>query len=615
MTDRTSAAQTHNFLTTLKKHFGYDAFRPLQEEIIKQVMQGNDALVLMPTGGGKSMCFQLPALMREGTTLVISPLISLMKDQVDAFNANGVAAAFLNSSLDAASIHEMQRQVQSGKIKLLYLAPERLALRHFREWLQNINITLIAIDEAHCISEWGHDFRPDYRNLVTLRRDFPETPIIALTATATKQVREDIVRQLALRKYRTFLSSFNRPNLRYDVYPKQQAFATLVGLLQQDQIGSTIIYCFSRKGTEDLAKRLALNGFSALPYHAGLVPLIRRKTQERFIRDEVRIIVATIAFGMGIDKPDVRLIVHYDLPKSIEGYYQETGRAGRDSLPSRCVLLYSYGDTVKHRFFTQKIEDRDERDRAEEQLRQVVKYAETKTCRRKFLLRYFGEDPTKVACARCDICLPNALPAIEQSNAAPKYDRELFEQLRRLRKSLADARGVPPFVIFGDRSLQDMAAYFPQSLENFSQAHGVGQSKLQSFGKIFLSAIQQYAQKQGISEKPRTAIRKVRPSVSLVGATHEATRALLERKLPLAEIADRRGFTVSTILNHIEILSTNGGSVDLVYLRPDNKQLEKIHKAFQKSKGWSLAPVRKLLGESISYNEIRLARIFLEKDK
>ncbi len=343
-------------LTRLKTHFGFDQFRPLQEEIIGCVMAQRDAFVLMPTGGGKSLCFQLPGLMLPGVTLVISPLIALMKDQVDALKANGIAAEFINSTLTRAEIDRIQTAALRGEIKILYAAPERLALPEFQSFLKKIKVSLVAIDESHCISEWGHDFRPDYRNLHLLRTRFPEVPVMALTATATQKVREDIIYQLSLDKAKTFISSFNRPNLSYAVLPKKDSYDQLVHLLREAQNESAIIYCFSRKDTEHLAADLRQEGFEALAYHAGLESEARRTNQEKFIRDEAQIIVATIAFGMGIDKPDVRLVIHYHLPKSIEGYYQETGRAGRDGLPSRCVLFFSYADSIKQQYFIRQID-------------------------------------------------------------------------------------------------------------------------------------------------------------------------------------------------------------------------------------------------------------------
>ncbi len=595
-------------LNLLKTHFGYENFRPMQAEIIARVLDGGDALVLMPTGGGKSLCYQLPALHLDGLSLVISPLIALMKDQVDALQANGIAAAFINSSLDGGEIAGILNDAKAGAVKILYVAPERLSTPSFSKFLSDIDLKLIAIDEAHCISEWGHDFRPDYRNLKRLRAAFPKTPTLALTATATAKVREDIIRQLGLDKARTFISSFDRPNLKYIVRPKHNARTALVELLKRYRGESAIVYCFSRKGTEELAARLNREGLDALPYHAGLDAEVRKETQEKFIRDETRVVVATIAFGMGIDKPDVRLIVHYNLPKSVEGYYQETGRAGRDGLPGECVLFYSYGDKVKHDFFIERLEDPEEQARARQKLQQVVDFCESFTCRRATLLEYFDEKPARDDCGGCDVCLepreeidateatqkvlsavlrlnerfgaahvidvlrgsenkkglerghdslsvygigaelsayewrqligaltarellekrgdeypvlgvsvagrhwlkermtitlPKPRPPVKARAAAkaPRiplggdgdYDYALFEVLRALRKRLADERGVPPFVIFGDVSLRDMAASLPKTDDDFTNIYGVGAEKLKRFGPIFIEAIADY---------------------------------------------------------------------------------------------------------------------------
>lgn len=392
-------------LDLLKAYFGFDRFLPLQEEIIAKVLAKRDTVVLMPTGGGKSLCYQLPALRLDGITLVVSPLIALMKDQVDGLLANGVPAGMLNSTMSAQDTNRTQDLARQGKIKILYVAPERLALPGFQRFLQSLQVGLIAIDEAHCISEWGHEFRPDYRNLKSLRRDFPGVPVIALTATATKPVREDIVTQLGLKKPEIFISSFNRPNLTYTIEPKTDPLGSLLHLLEKHQGESAIVYRFSRKATEETAMELTDRGFSALPYHAGLERDLRRETQEKFIHNQVQIVVATVAFGMGIDKPDVRLVVHYDLPKTIEGYYQETGRAGRDGLPSDCVLFYSYGDRSKQEYFIGQIEDDDEREKARVKLDQLLGLCDLQTCRRAYLMEYLGEPWPKTDCGGCDICL------------------------------------------------------------------------------------------------------------------------------------------------------------------------------------------------------------------
>ena len=389
----------------LKQHFGYDEFRPRQEAIIANALAGRHGLVIIPTGGGKSLCYQLPAMAMGGLTLVVSPLIALMKDQVDALRANGVPAAFINSTLSFDELGRVQQAALAGGLKILYAAPERVSTPGFRRFLESLRVGLIAIDEAHCISEWGHDFRPDYRNLAELRSRFPDTPVMALTATATERVREDITAQLRLGDCPRFISSFDRANLTYSVRPKQRAFRKLVELLDERRGESAIIYCFSRRETESLAERLTAGGHPALAYHAGLDPETRRRAQERFIDGEVPIVAATIAFGMGIDKPDIRLVVHYSLPKSIEGYYQETGRAGRDGQPSDCVLFFSQGDRSKQEYFIQQIGDDAARDVAERQLNQVVEYGRLRTCRRKYLLAYFGGAMEGESCGRCDSCL------------------------------------------------------------------------------------------------------------------------------------------------------------------------------------------------------------------
>ena len=388
----------------LKQRFGYDQFRPGQEEIISNALAGRHSLVVMPTGGGKSLCYQLPALARGGLTLVVSPLIALMKDQVDGLRANGIAADFLNSSLDNAIAADVERRAQAGGVSLLYAAPERVSTPGFRRFLSTLDLRMIAIDEAHCISEWGHDFRPDYRALSELRTEFPDTPMMALTATATERVRRDIVDQLALDDGTEFVSGFDRANLTYRVLPRAGAWESLLGLLDERRGQSAIVYCFSRKETEELAERLSASGHPAVAYHAGLDADTRRLTQERFIDGEVPIVAATIAFGMGIDKPDIRLVVHYTLPKSIEGYYQETGRAGRDGLPSDCVLFFNEGDRAKQEYFIQAMTG-DARAVAEKQLQQMVDYCRLNTCRRSYLLAYFGDAMSGGSCSNCDVCL------------------------------------------------------------------------------------------------------------------------------------------------------------------------------------------------------------------
>jgi len=491
----------------LKKYFGYDKFRPMQRDIIKNVLQKKDSLVLMPTGSGKSLCYQIPALKLEGLTIVISPLISLMKDQVDNLKANGINAEYINSTLSFSEIEHLKGKIQKKEIKILYIAPERLALEDFKIFLTTLQISLIAIDEAHCISEWGHDFRKDYRNLKFLKTFFLNVPIIALTATATLKVRKDILKQLSLINPKIFISSFNRANLNFIVMQKKNTFNKILNLIKKHKNESIIIYCFSRKDTEKISQRLRENGFEALPYHAGLSNKIRKQNQELFIKDKFNIIVATIAFGMGIDKSNVRLIIHHTFSKSIEGYYQEIGRAGRDGLSSDCVLFYSKGDKRKHEFFIDQIQDESIRNIALDKLDKIMIYCENTSCRRKDILGYFGELFLEHNCNGCDICLK--LPEIkgsvidkslifEKVKEDMSYDKVLFEKLRALRKQIADERNFPPFIIFGDISLREMSFYFPKDGKEFLRINGVGQQKSINFGESFLKVINDHIRENNI---------------------------------------------------------------------------------------------------------------------
>jgi ATP-dependent DNA helicase RecQ len=388
----------------LKKYFGHENFRSVQEQVIKHFLSDKDAVVVMPTGGGKSLCFQLPALVREGTTIVISPLISLMKDQVDALCANGIAATMLNSSIEAGELQKRMRAAEKGKYKLIYIAPERLASPNVSDWLTKINIAALAVDEAHCISQWGHDFRPDYRNLKQFRKRFGKIPIIALTASATQVVRDDIVRELELRQHEVFLSDFYRENLHISVMPKINANQKIIRLINKYKHESAIVYCFSRKETDQLTKILLREGISAGSYHAGMSADERSCVQDAFVRDEISVVVATIAFGMGIDKPDVRLVIHKTFPKTIEGYYQEIGRAGRDGLTSECVMLFSAGDKIKLDFFLNRMEDEKRRMSEEKKIREVMQFSQARSCRWQWITAYFGQKGL-IPCGTCDVCL------------------------------------------------------------------------------------------------------------------------------------------------------------------------------------------------------------------
>jgi RecQ family ATP-dependent DNA helicase len=595
----------------LKRYFGYDEFRPLQGEVIETVLAGRDALVLMPTGGGKSLCYQVPALIQDGLTLVVSPLISLMKDQVDALQAAGIPAACLNSAMPPAEAARVQAEAASGRLKILYVAPERLATPSMQNLLDRLRLALIAVDEAHCISEWGHDFRPEYRNLHLLRERFPQVPVLALTATATGPVRRDILEQLRLGGAPVFLSSFNRPNLTYAVAPKREAEARLLVLLRARPGESAIVYCGSRKNTERVSDALREAGFAAAAYHAGLEKGERNAVQERFIRDDLQVVVATVAFGMGINKPDVRLVVHYDLPKSVEGYYQETGRAGRDGLPSECVLFFSPGDRSRQMFLVNQIEDLDERRRAIRKLNQMVAYAEGERCRRLYLLEYFGERFEGGNCGTCDACNPSLrapTPAPKAARDILPVDAALFERLRRLRKRLADEQGVPAFVIFGDRTLKEMSARRPATREELAGVFGVGERKMEAFGGEFLREIGADADDEGTTASAVWESRPPRPP----GMTIAETRRLIEAGRTMEEVAVERGLTVGTILGHLEQLADSGWRADLSALMPDASRLDEIRRAFEAADTDRLTPALERLGEGYSYNELRLARLLLK---
>ena len=738
-------------LAPLKQIFGFSSFRPLQEEIIRDALADKDVFAVLPTGGGKSLCFQLPALVRPGLTVVVSPLIALMKDQVDALQAAGVAATFLNSSLAAGESRPRLRGLHNGEFRLLYVAPERLMLSGFLDDLKTWNVNLFAIDEAHCISEWGHDFRPEYRQLLSLREIFPSVPMMALTATATKRVRGDIVRQLHLKNPACYVASFNRPNLTYRVAAKSGAYEQILSFVRARPKESGIIYVQARKTAESLAAKLSADGVKALPYHAGLTPAERSGNQEKFLRDEARVICATIAFGMGINKPNVRFVIHYDLPKNIEGYYQETGRAGRDSLPSECLLLFSPGDRVKQMRFIDEKPNPQEREIARAQLEQMIHYAEIATCRREFLLGYFGEKfcssrreeaqteentsrslltsaATGENCAGCDNCLApratwdgtlvaqkflscvyrirekssfgvginhvieiltgadtekvrkfghqnlstyniggehtraewgaigrelvrlgflfqnaekfNIVELTEAGLAALKSrqsitltkpvtptgpekhhigeiacDEVLFENLRTLRKQLADERAVPSYIIFSDVSLRQMARFYPASDAEFSRISGVGDKKLREFGAAFLSEIAKHLQsnpRQIFADDSFVEPAAPAPSRSRLTDTVRETLHFFRQGKAVSEIAKIRGFTDGTIYTHLEEALLAGEAIDVNALVSADAQRE-IAAAFKKRGFGNLGGVVESLGGKHSYGECRIVRAALQR--
>lgn len=723
-----------NLLPSLKSIFGYDGFRPLQREIMEASLQGRDALAILPTGGGKSLCYQLPALQREGLTLVVSPLIALMKDQVDQLQAAGVAATFLNSSVGAAEARSRLSGLERGAYKLLYLAPERLFLPDFLEKLKRWRVAALAIDEAHCISEWGHDFRPEYRQLATLRQHFPGVPVVALTATATERVQADIVTQLQLAAPERFVASFNRPNLTYRVIPKQKPRWQVVDYVAANRDVSGIIYCQSRKAVEDLAEALQVAGHKARPYHAGLPQNERIANQEAFIRDDVQVICATIAFGMGINKPNVRYVLHADLPKNIESYYQETGRAGRDGLPAECVLLFSPGDIAKYQHFIDQMEDEQAARIARQQLRQMADFAEYADCRRGALLRYFGENVTETNCASCDNCLddreevdvtidcqkllscvhrvnqggypmglnhivdvlrgsesikvtskghhrlsthgigrdqpavywqalgkqliqrghlkfsddgyqtveltreavqalksksPFRMKAIQprtsiavrsQTKAGGiECDEGLFELLRKLRKDLADARGVPPYVVFGDVALRQMARRYPRDESEFLRIPGVGERKLREFGEQFIEVIDEWLLEHDPREFEANGFldpspRQAEPRrVDGLTATVRTTLALFESGRTIESIAAERSLSATTIETHLAKCVEAGKLASLDRLVTASEQAQ-IRAALIEHGTETLRIVYEVLGEKISYGKIRLVAALLRRE-
>lgn len=716
---------SHTELTdALKLHFGFDTFKGNQEDIIKSLLDGNDTFVLMPTGGGKSLCYQLPSLLMEGTAIVISPLIALMKNQVDAmrnFSEEDGVAHFLNSSLNKAAVDQVKSDILSGKTKLLYVAPESLTKEEYIEFLKNVSISFYAVDEAHCISEWGHDFRPEYRRIRPIINEIGAHPVIALTATATPKVQHDIQKNLGMLGANVFKSSFNRQNLYYEIRPKTASIdKDIIKFIKGMEGKSGIIYCLSRKKVEELAELLRVNDIKALAYHAGMDSAIRSANQDAFLYEKVDVIVATIAFGMGIDKPDVRFVIHYDMPKSLEGYYQETGRAGRDGGEGLCITFYAAKDLQKMEKFIQN-KPVAEQEIGRQLLAETASYAESSMCRRKTLLHYFGEEYTQENCGNCDNCLNpkkkveakdelcavlEAISALKEkfkaeyiidvlrgvnSNEIKAYrhndleifgseeqldakflnavirqgviggyitrdienygllrltdkgreflkkpvsfkivedtefndeeevdvvksgagcaaDPELYSILKDLRKKVAKKVGLPPYVIFQDPSLESMATTYPITIEELADISGVGMGKARRYGQEFINVIRRHVEDNEIERpedmKVRTVPNKSKVKINIVH--------LIDRKIPLDEIANSMGLDFDELLEHIEGILNAGTKIDINYYVDeilDEDQQDDIYEHFKESEMGDLNTAYKELGDEYTEDEIRLVRI------
>jgi ATP-dependent DNA helicase RecQ len=716
-----SDATIHNYL---KRYFGFDTFKGNQEEIIKNLLAGKDTFVLMPTGGGKSLCYQLPAVIFEGTAIVISPLIALMKNQVDAmrnFSTNDDVAHFLNSSLTKTEISRVKKDVLEQQAKLLYVAPESLTKEENIEFLKKVKVSFYAIDEAHCISEWGHDFRPEYRRIRPIIDTIGRSPIIALTATATPKVQHDIQKNLGILDADIFKSSFNRPNLYYEVKSKQDVTKEIIKYIKNNSGKSGIIYCLSRKKVEEMAEVLKVNGIKALPYHAGMDSATRTLNQDKFLMEEADVIVATIAFGMGIDKPDVRFVIHYDIPKSLEGYYQETGRAGRDGGEGNCIAYYSYNDIMKLEKFMQG-KPIAEQEIGKQLLLETVSYAESSVCRRKLLLHYFGEEYPKENCEACDNCLHpkaqfegsesvvNVLETIlavkekfkadhiahilsgKVTSAVKSYkhhkleffgigedkdekywnmvirqaliakfltkdienygllkvtekglefiekpvsfmlaedhdyadtadeenafgaktaavDEELFSILKDLRKKISKQKDVPPFVIFQDPSLEDMAIQYPITLDELQNISGVGAGKAQRYGAEFVEIIKKYVEEKEIIRPLDMVVKSV---VNKSGIKVYIIQSI-DMKRPLEDIAEAKGLEMEELISEIEAIVNSGTRINLDYYINAMVDEERQHDIFsyfrEEAESDSLSDAIEELGSEFEEEEIRLMRI------
>ena len=715
---------------SLHEHFGFDKFKDTQEKIIESLLSGHDTFVIMPTGGGKSLCYQLPALVSEGVAIIVSPLIALMKNQVDlmrSYSSKDEVAHFLNSTLNKKEIKEVHDDLLNGRTKMLYVAPETLTKQENLEFFSDLKISFFAVDEAHCISEWGHDFRPEYRRLREMMIQInPDLPVIALTATATPKVQSDIVKNLDLHNPNIFISSFNRPNLYYEILPKikkSQADESLVRFIKGMKTKSGIIYTLNRKTTEDLAEILMANGIKAVAYHAGLDSKLRTERQDLFLNEDVQVIVATIAFGMGIDKPDIRFVIHYNIPKSIENYYQETGRAGRDGLEGKCLLYYSHKDIAKLEHLMRD-KPLSEREVGAQLINETVAFAESGVCRRKILLSYFGEEYTKENCGNCDNCKHpkekieakenvilalKAIKALDQRFATdytvniitgkltpqiqmfrhegiPEFasgndqsqhfwnslirqmllegllrkdieeygvlkitkkgedyfkkpkpfkvilnnlyeeanaddeegaeaasgaasDEKLFEMLKELRQREAKKKNLPPFVIFLESSIQDMATLYPTTLEELEKCQGVSKGKALKFGKPFVELIARYVEENNI-ERPddfvmKSVVNKSGNKVFIIQQT--------DKKMPLETIAKNKGWRIDELLEEMETIAASGTRLNLDYAIDemlDEYEQEEIIDYFKSCETSSLQVAQEeLADQNFNWEQLKIMRI------
>ncbi len=709
----------------LKQYFGYDEFRPFQEEAIEHILKKKDILVVLPTGGGKSLIYQIPAVTQDGIVLVFSPLISLMKDQVDELNKIGIPAAYLNSTLSSEEKNKTYQKIKDQEIKILYIAPERFFIGQFQEFLKTLKISLIAIDEAHCISEWGHDFRPEYRKLSALKSLFPKVPIAALTATATKQVQKDIIKQLNADEIIPLIGSFERENLFLYVHKKQDLMEQIINVLEKQKNESGIIYCATRKKVGSISRILNEAGYQNLPYHAGMNSELRTINQNAFSKENVNLMVATVAFGMGINKSNIRFVIHANLPKSIEAYYQEIGRAGRDGLPSDCYLFYSGGDIATQEYLIAQSQDKTYQELSFQKLAEMERFARDLECRHKYILSYFGEKRDGYRCQKkCDICLscdikkqditvetqkilscvfrvpyPVGVSSIAQilsgstSEKAARfrslstfgimkektqdeikdlidvlidkkfikreagkyptltlnkksqevfsnkqkviiktrevreverglnYETELFEFFKEWRKKAAEKEGVSPYVIFSDKILVDLSAYLPLSPDDLRKIPGIGEKNFERYGKFLLAAINKYCQSKKISSRmealERRKARTRRSGFKSDSDTLSETHALYKNGLNIEEIAKKRGMAISTITSHIGelFIKKRIPLADLnKFVPPDRVKI--IKNAFTEiGSTEALRPIKDLLSDDFSYEEIRLVRAAMVAEK